>query len=223
MGAHQLGRGADLRDRRAEARLRAVRPGRRHLQRLALGPRLRHVPGHWRRGVQHRVRVLRLLGLPNGSAGHVLPRRSSRPHDGAGQVRPAQRRHHRAVRLQSGLVAALLHVLAEERPEGRGQLRVRRPRLQRHRRRHGRPLDPRAPRHRYGFPAGRGLRDGAARQGARRHHRLGLRERAHRGLHAGDHARRRHHRRELPRLSAGRLRQHAKDAGMGDGDLRHAG
>ncbi len=29
---------ADLRDRRAEARLRAVRPGRRHLQRLALGP-----------------------------------------------------------------------------------------------------------------------------------------------------------------------------------------
>ncbi|MFR7495099.1 MAG: molybdopterin-dependent oxidoreductase [Adlercreutzia sp.] len=64
--------------------------------------------------------------------------------------------------------------------------------------------------------------DGAARRGAR-HHRLGLRERAHRGLHAGDHARRCHHRRELPRLSAGRLRQHAKDAGMGDGDLRHAG
>ena len=83
VGAHQLGRGADLRDRRAEARLRAVRPGRRHLQRLALGPRLRHVPGHWRRGVQHRVRVLRLLGLPNGSTGHVLPRRPPRPHDGA--------------------------------------------------------------------------------------------------------------------------------------------
>ena len=47
------------------------------------GPRLRHVPGHWRRGVQHRVRVLRLLGLPNGSTGHVLPRRPPRPHDGA--------------------------------------------------------------------------------------------------------------------------------------------
>ncbi|MFR7404094.1 MAG: hypothetical protein ACLUW6_05595 [Coriobacteriaceae bacterium] len=36
-------------------------------------------------------------------------------------------------------------------------------------------------------------------------------------------ARRRHHRRELPRLPSGRLRQHAEDAGMGDGDLRHAG
>ena len=43
------------------------------------------------------------------------------------------------------------------------------------------------------------------------------------GFDAGDHARRRHHRRELPRLPAGRLRQHAEDAGMGDGDLRHAG
>ena len=33
------------------------------------GPRLRHVPGHWRRVVQHRVRVLRLLGLQTEALG----------------------------------------------------------------------------------------------------------------------------------------------------------
>ena len=84
-------------------------------ERLALGARLGHVPRHRRRGVQHRDRVVRLLGLPDRGAGPVLLGRSPRYHDGPRQVRPAERRHHRAVRLQPRLGAALQHVLAEQR------------------------------------------------------------------------------------------------------------
>ena len=205
MGAHQLGRRAHLRHRRAQARVRRARPGRRRVQRVALGSRFGHVPRHRRRGVRHRNRVVRLLGLPDRGAWPVLPRRPSRPHDGPRQIRPAQRRYHRAVRLQPRLGTALQHVLAHER-EGRGRrFRVRGAELQRDGLCAGRAVDPRASRHRHGVSAGRGARDDPARRGTRRHHRLGLRERAHGGLHAREHAGRGDHRRELPRLRPGRL------------------
>mgnify|MGYP000004814369 CR=1 FL=1 len=90
-------------------------------------PSFGHVPRHRRGGVQHRDRVVRLLGVSNRGAGPVLARRPSRPHDGSRQVRPAERRHHRAVRLQSRVGAALQHVLAEQRQRSGHRVRVRGP------------------------------------------------------------------------------------------------
>ena len=103
-----------LRDRRAEARLRASTartPSSATRWRWAPGSAM--FPGHRRRSVQHRVRVRSAAGPSKREA---LGMYSHGDHPdlmmAPRQVRSAQRRHHRAVRLQSGLVAALLHVLA---------------------------------------------------------------------------------------------------------------